>query len=297
MKSSAIVHGVGNSDLPSQTALTAAAARAAHLIVDSEPVIFADELAATLLGEQAEEFISYHRQHGAHLVLSCARAQVICRSRYTEDHLAACVRDGVGQYVILGAGLDSFAYRTGLAARRLVRVFEVDHPATQQWKRQQLAAAGIPVPDGLSFAAMDFERDSLAARLGRAGFDPSRPALVSWLGVTMYLTQAAISRTLAEIGGFAPGTQLITDYMLPAALRDETGRDYVDLVAPATAEWGEPWLTFLAPDEMSALLKRHGFGAIDHVRQHDCVPDALWDRTDSLRPAAPPPCPSWPGPP
>ena len=246
-KSWAIVRGVetnsGTSDQPSQTALTAAAARAAHLLVDGEPVIFADELAATLLGERAEEFLGYHRAHGTHLVLSCARAQVLCRSRFTEDHLAACVRDGVSQYVILGAGLDSFAYRTELAAT----VFEVDHPGTQQWKRDRLATAGIPVPDSVSFVPVDFERDSLAARLDEAGFDPSRPALVSWLGVTMYLTQGAISRTLAEMSGFAPGTQLITDYMLPAGLRDETGNTYVNLVAPAAAERGEPWLTLLRP--------------------------------------------------
>lgn len=275
---------------PSRTALTAAAARAAHLIVDHEPVIFADELAAALLGEQADELISYHRAHGTHLVLSCARAQVLCRSRFTEDHLAACVRGGITQYVILGAGLDSFAYgrASGLPAsrsQRLARVFEVDHPATQRWKRAHLASAGITEPDTVSFVAMDFERDSLAGRLRQAGFDPSRPALVSWLGVTMYLTEATISQTLAEISGFAPGTQLVTDYMLPAALRDQTGRSYAELVAPAAAEWGEPWLTFLAPDDVSALLEGHGFGAVEHVRQRDSIPAALWDRADSLRPA------------
>jgi methyltransferase (TIGR00027 family) len=270
-----------SADLPSQTALMAAAARAAHLIVDNEPVIFADELAAALLGEQADELISYHRVHGTHLVLSCARAQALCRSRFTEDHLATCVRTGVTQYVILGAGLDSFAYRTESA----VRVFEVDHPATQRWKRGQLAAARIPVPDSVSFVAMDLERDQLTGLLRAAGFDLSRPALVSWLGVTMYLTQAAIGRTLAEIGGFAPGTQLITDYILPAALRDDTGNAYAGLVAPAAAERGERWLTFLAPDDMSALLAGHGFGAVEHVRQRDAVPAALWDRADALRPA------------
>ena len=111
------------------TALTAAAARAAHLIVDQEPWIFADGLAAQLLGEQAEELISYHKLHGTHPVLAGARVQVTCRSRYTEDALSRAVSRGVGQYVILGAGLDSFAYRAGLAGR--VRVFEVDHPATQ----------------------------------------------------------------------------------------------------------------------------------------------------------------------
>jgi methyltransferase (TIGR00027 family) len=284
-KSSAIVRGVKTSDLPSQTALMAAAARAAHLIVDHEPVIFADDLAATLLGDRADEFISYHRAHGTHLVLSAARAQVLCRSRFTEDHLAACARDGMTQYVILGAGLDSFAYRSRLVEQGLIRVFEVDHPGTQQWKRAHLAAAGIAAADQVSFVPMDFERDPLAGRLRQAGFDPARPALVSWLGVTMYLTQAAISQTLAEISTLAPGTHLITDYVLPAALRDETGSTYADLVAPAAAERGEPWLTFLAPADTSALLEGHGLARVEHVRQRDSVPAALWDRTDSLRPA------------
>jgi methyltransferase (TIGR00027 family) len=137
-----------NDELPSYTALTAAAARAAHLIVDSAPTIFADRLASRLLGEQAGELIGYHRAHGSHLVLAAARAQVTCRSRYAEDRLTDAAERGITQYVILGAGLDSFAYRSPLAGR--VRVFEVDHPATQQWKRSRLAAARIPVPDGFS---------------------------------------------------------------------------------------------------------------------------------------------------
>src|SRR4051794_24645362 len=118
---------------PSRTALTAAAARAAHLIVDSPPLIFADTVAYELLGEQAEEFIGYHRTRGEHPILSAVRATATVRSRYTEDRLAEAVARGVTQYVILGAGLDSYAYRSDPAGP--VRVFEVDHPATQRWKR------------------------------------------------------------------------------------------------------------------------------------------------------------------
>ena len=123
---------------PSLTALTAAAARAAHLIVDGEPVIFADTLAEAMLGERAEEFIAYHRAHGTHPVLAGARTQVTCRSRYAEDSLARGIEGGIGQYVLLGAGLDSFAYRSPLAGQ--VRVFEVDHPATQEHKRRVAGA-------------------------------------------------------------------------------------------------------------------------------------------------------------
>jgi methyltransferase (TIGR00027 family) len=267
---------------PSQTALTAAAARAAHLIVDTDPPIFADGLASALLGDQAEEFIGYHRAHGTHIVLSAARAQVTCRSRYTEDRLADSIRGGVTQYVILGAGLDSFAYRSALAAR--VRVFEVDHPATQQWKRALLRKARIPVPDGVTFVGVDFESGSLADGLIRCGFDPSRPALVSWLGVTMYLTHAAISQTLAEVSTFAAGTTLITDYMLPAGWRDAAGTSYAEQVMPVAAEHGEPWLTFLTPGQMSAWLESHGFGMVEQVRQCDSISAALWDRSDSLVP-------------
>jgi methyltransferase (TIGR00027 family) len=184
--------------------------------------------------------------------------------------------------VILGAGLDSFAYRSELAGR--IRVFEADYPATQQWKRRLLSAAQIPVPDAVSLVPVDFETESLADRLVPSGFDPSEPALVSRLGVTMYLTRTAIEQTLAAVASFAPGTELITDYMLPAHLRDTAGNTYAELVRPAAAERGEPWLTFLTPAAMSALLAGHGLENAEHVRQRDTVDSALWDRSDSLRP-------------
>jgi methyltransferase (TIGR00027 family) len=268
---------------PSNTALTAAAARAAHLIVDDFPPIFSDVMASALLGDRADELIGYHRAHGAHVVLSGARAQVTCRSRYTEDRLARCARNGVTQYVILGAGLDSFAYRCEPAAQ--IRIFEVDQPATQDWKRRRLSAARIAIPRAVTFVPADFESGALARQLFRAGVDPSRPALVSWLGVTMYLTKEAIGETLGAIGGFAPGTEIIADYMLPAGMRDPAGETYAELVAPAAAERGEPWLSFFTPGEMSALLRRHGFSVVAHVRQRDAVAAAMWDRPDSLRPA------------
>jgi methyltransferase (TIGR00027 family) len=283
---------------PSHTALTAAAARAAHLLVDGEPIIFADTLAEALLGDRAEELLAYHLTHGDHPVLSAARAQATCRSRYTEHHLAEAVRGGVGQYVILGAGLDTFAYRSDLVGPDSVgsdlvgsdsigrlRVFEVDHPATQRWKRQQLSAAQIRVPDGVTFVPIDFEADSLTERLVLDGFDSSRPAVVSWLGVTMYLTRAAIAKTLAAVGRLAPGSELIVDYMLPEELRDGAGQTYVDLVMPVAAQGGEPWLTFLGPDDISVMLTNHGFEPIEQVGQRDILDARAWNRSDSLKPA------------
>jgi methyltransferase (TIGR00027 family) len=267
---------------PSQTALTAAAARAAHLIVDDHPRIFADTLAYKLLGDRAEEFIGYHHAYGSHLVLVGARAAVITRSRYTEDRLAEGMARGIAQYVILGAGLDSFAYRSKSADQ--VRVFEVDHPATQQWKRRLLEGAGIATPSTVTFVPLDFENEPLLDRLLDNGFDPSLPAFVSWLGVSMYLTREAIGQTLATISGFAPGTEVVVDYMLPEDLRDEAGQAYADAVMPVAAEHGEPWLTFLSSKDMSFLLEERGFDVIEHVGQRDTIDAALWERSDALRP-------------
>jgi methyltransferase (TIGR00027 family) len=263
---------------PSLTAFTAAAARAAHLIVDDDPPIFADTLAAAMLGERAGELIGFHRAHGTHPILSGARAQVTCRSRYTEDSLADGIGRGTGQYVILGAGLDSFARRSRLADQ--VRIFEIDHPATQEWKRRI-----APTPENVSFVPVDFTRDSLRGRLGAAGFDFAAPAFVSWLGTTMYLEEHAIEQTLSVTGGFAPGSEVIVDYILPAGLRDAAGDSYAEQVGQASAEQGEPWLSLFAPDDMAARLRRHGFGPVRDVRQRDMIPAAAWDRTDSLRPA------------
>jgi len=268
---------------PSTSALTATAARAAHLIVDGQPPIFADPLAATFLGDQADQLLAYHRMNGSHDVLVGARITVTTRSRYTEDRLAGAIRRGVTQYLILGAGLDSFAYRSPLA--RHVRVTEVDHPATQRWKRTLLTARGIRPQGDVRYAEADLEAGSLAARLTGAGFDFSRPALISWLGVTMYLTGAAIAATLAVAGRCAPGTELIAEYAIPEDLQDERGREYARLVAPALAERGEPWLTFLDPADMTALLNDHGFGDVTHVGPRDMVDAGLWNRSDALRPA------------
>jgi methyltransferase (TIGR00027 family) len=269
---------------PSGSALTAAAARAAHLIVDGEPRIFADPLAAVLLGDRAEELIGYHRLHGTHPVLVGARVQVTCRSRYAEDVLARASGGGVSQYVILGAGLDSFAYRGGLLAGR-VRVFEVDHPASQEVKRAALAAAGIEVPDSVRYVPADLARDPLGGCLDAAGFDASLPAVVSWLGVTMYLSAEAVAETMTAVARLAPGTELIADYLLPEGERDEAGALFGTLVARASAEQGEPWRSFFTPDQMAGLAGRAGFGAVRAVSQRDTIAAELWQRADSLRPA------------
>ncbi len=137
----------------------------------------------------------------------------------------------------------------------------------------------------MRFAEVDFGRDSVGAALGRAGFDAGQPAFVSWLGVSMYLDEGAIEETAAALGGFAPGSELVVDYMLPAGFRDAAGQMYAELVGQATADWGEPWRSVFAPEAMAALLRRHGFGQVRDVRQREMVPASAWDRSDALRPA------------
>lgn len=244
------------------TAFLAAAARAAHLVVDAPPYVFADPWAERLLGDRADELIDYHRRHGDHVVLAGARAQAVIRSRVAEDALAA---SGAGQYVILGAGLDSYAYR----AAEGVTVYEVDHPSA----RKQPASPA-------RFVAADLEHDRPMPALRAAGLDLSRPVFVSWLGVTMYLTAAAVAATVRDLCALPPGSHLVLDFMLPASMRNDAARTYVDLVAPHTAGRGEPWLSYLSPDEMAAVLA--GFGPAAMISQHDVLSEP---RTDALRPA------------
>lgn len=264
----------------------AAAARAAHLVVDAGPPLFADALAERMLGERAGELLGYHRLYGDHPVLAGARAAVVTRSRYTEDLLARPAPDGVGQYVLLGAGLDTFACRTDPA--RGLRVFEVDRPAMQRWKRERLRAAGLRVPATVSFVPFDFadeEAASLPARLAAAGLDLSRPALVGWLGVTMYLGLETVARTLTALSALAPGSEIVLDHMLPASLRDAAGREYADAVSAMAAEGGEPWVSCPSPEEMARLLRGAGLEPVEQLGQHEVLDGALCGRSDALRPS------------
>ncbi|MEU8173047.1 class I SAM-dependent methyltransferase [Microbispora hainanensis] len=277
---------------PSRTALHAAAARAAHLIVDGEPVVFRDPFAYPLLGECAEQYVGLHREAAGHPVLAALRAAVVTRSRYTEDRLAAAVRQGVRQYVILGAGLDTYACRSAASGRDgPVKVFEVDHPDTQCWKREALARAGIPVPPLLTYVPADMEAGECPVdRLVAHGLDLARPAFASWLGVTVYLTREAVARTLAGLGRLAPGSEIVMDHLLPEALRGPRARAYAETLMPLVAEGGEPWLTFLSPREAADLLEEHGFEVveqvveqvIEQVAERDAAGAALRERTDAL---------------
>lgn len=239
------------SGVASRTALRVAIRRAAHQLVE-RPRILDDPLAIRLVGPGFERDL----ERAMHPIGRDFRAFMAVRSRFVEDRLAAAVAVGLTQYVLLGAGLDSFAYRNphpGLA------VFEVDHPATQQWKRSRLAEAGIAPPASLTFVALDFERRTLAEGLAGAGFDFSRPALFAWMGVVPYLTLAAFRATLSTITGLPAGSGLVFDYVLPPESYPPARRRIFERLRARVAAAGEPFRLFFSAAGVEVELHAAGF--------------------------------------
>ncbi|WP_433599386.1 class I SAM-dependent methyltransferase [Nocardia sp. CA-135953] len=246
---------------PSRTALATAYARAYHQIA-SEPRIFTDPLAVRIAGitpDQLADLETTTYQNDSDMRRR-RRLFLAARARFAEDTVADAVAAGTRQVVILGAGLDTFAYRN---PHPDVRVYEVDHPDTQQWKRQRLDAAGIELPSSLTFAPVDFESQTLAAGLAAAGFDRSRPAVFVWLGVIMYLTQDTILDTLRFVAGQATPVRLVFDYIYPASASKGEEMDQRTARADLVASIGEPWLSFFTADEIANVLRETGFDRVD----------------------------------
>ncbi len=240
---------------PSRTALGAAGLRAAHQVLDGG-AIFTDPLALRILGADADALV---REAQADPARDRLRWFIAIRSRIAEDALAAAVKRGVRQLVVLGAGLDTFAYRAENSAD--LRIFEVDHPATQAWKRQRLIEAAIPLPAALNFVSVDFERETLADRLAAADFDPTLPTFFTWLGVVPYLTNDAIFSTLGFIAGLPGGTHVVFDYVNPSAsVVDPDRRAAHEALAARVAAIGESIRNHFDSDELHIQLKALGFG-------------------------------------
>ncbi len=240
---------------PSATALRVAMRRAAHQLID-RPIVFEDPLALAIIGERRAEIVRAGDPRERSRLGRSLRAFLAARSRYAQEALDAAVGRGVGQYVILGAGLDTSAYRVPHAG---LRCFEVDHPATQEWKRRLLEEAGIPIPASLTFVPLDFETQALAIGLRAAGFDSSRPAFFSWLGVVPYLHRESVTATLAMIAALPGESAVVFDYGVPPSrlpLRELLVAAYV---AKRVAAAGEPWRTFFDPDELAHELAALGF--------------------------------------
>jgi methyltransferase (TIGR00027 family) len=244
---------------PSRTALGAASHRAAHQVLEGGR-IFADPLALRILGEDADSAVRRAQEDPARRRM---RLFIAVRTRFAEDALAAAIERGVQQLVVLGAGLDTYAYR-GTCRERL-RIFEVDHPATQAWKRQRLADAAIPVPGNLTFAPVDFERQDLAAGLETAGFDPARQTFFMWLGVVPYLTAEATWSTLGFLGSLPNGAHVVFDYSDPPASFSPEERIIHEMRAARVAELGEAWVNYFEADELRSKLTALGFSEVEDL--------------------------------
>ena len=242
---------------PSITARRAAAHRAVHQLVESGAV-FSDPYAVRILSEPAEALVA---DAAADPDRRAMRLFIAARHRFADEAIAAAIARGTRQIVILGAGLDTTAYRN---QRRDVRVFEVDHPQTQAWKRERLDAAGIAAPSSLTFVAVDFERDRLSERLDVSGFDPSRPSIFVWLGVVPYLTRDAVMTTLHTVASFA-ASEILFDYSEPPESASPEAQAAYARRAAAVAALGEPWITFFDPAELHRELRALGFAEIEDL--------------------------------
>lgn len=261
---------------PSSTALGAAVQRAVHQVVD-HPRVLDDPLAVRIVGAESAAM-----QAAADRQSRGLRAYIAMRSRHAEDRLAEAVARGVRQYVLLGAGLDTFGCRNPHEASGL-RVFEVDHPATQAWKRGQLAAAGIVPPPSLAFVPVDFETRRLEDRLRDSGFDPRQPAFFSMLGVVVYLTEDAMNATLRFVASCAAGSGITFSFTLPPSRLGDAALASRERSMAVMAALGEPWRTFLEPKTVPGRLLALGFGAAAVLTPAQANRRYFGDRADGLR--------------
>ena len=244
---------------PSRTAWAAATHRAAHQILE-QARIFRDPLALRILGVDAETLAREAEEHPSRRRM---RIFIAVRTRFAEDALARAVERGVRQLVVLGAGLDTYAYRSPFRGR--LRIFEVDHPATQAWKRDRLAEAAIPLPVWLTFAPVDFEHEALACGLAAAGFDPEQPTFFTWLGVVPYLTREATWSTLRFIASLPGGAEVVFDYSDPPESLSPEARAYHDERAERVAALGEAWVNYFEAEKLHPELGAVGFHEIEDL--------------------------------
>jgi methyltransferase (TIGR00027 family) len=267
--------------VPDSTAARVALWRALHVEADSPPHVLEDDIGLKLLspdegwrsrGDMDPQFTRPFR------------ASIVARARFIEDLVVERAGRGLGQYVIPGAGLDSFAQRRPEIASRL-RVFEVDQPGPQEWKRRRLIELGFGVPDWLRLVPVDFEAgDAWRDRLVTAGFDGSKPAIVVSTGVSMYLTRDANAATLRQVAALAPGSTLAMTFLLPLELADPEARPGLEMAEKGARASGTPFLSFFTPPQILALAHDAGFSEARHVSAADLTQRYFMDRTDGLRP-------------
>jgi len=263
----------------SRTAHSVAIRRAAHQLFD-HPKVFDDPLALAIIGSQSAEALRANPEKQRHSIARAFRAFMAVRSRYAEDQLAKAVTAGVQQYAVLGAGLDTFAYRNPHAS---LRVFEVDHPATQAWKRDRLAAAQIAIPPSVTFVPIDFEHHSLAEGLSSSGFRTDIPAFFSWLGVIPYIARESCMATLACISRMPAGSGVAFDFAVDPKLLNWKQRLALTALSARVAAAGEPFRLFFHPQELAAELTKLGLREIEILDSDDLNARYFTNRSDGLR--------------
>ena len=264
-------------DRPSKTAFRVALRRAAHQVLD-EPRVLEDPYAMAIVGATAEELRTSPKSQGR--LARAMRAFMAVRSRYAEDELAHAVAGGIRQYVVLGAGLDTFAYRNPFPE---LRVFEVDHPATQGWKRRRLEEGRIAISESMTFAPVDFENQTLIDGLARAGFAADQPAFFSWLGVVPYLTRSAAMETFRFVGSLPAGSGLVFDYALPPEALNLVQRLALKALSDRVAAAGEPFRTFFEPAALMSELRPMGFRSFEDLATAEINARYFSGRSDGLR--------------
>jgi methyltransferase (TIGR00027 family) len=245
----------------SSTALGTLYMRAAHRLFDAPPWILDDPVALLLLGEAAVPQLKAAEEHYRTTEQRALRAHVVLRSRFAEDRLAAAVRRGITQYIILGAGFDTYAFRQPAWAQTL-KIFEVDQPATQAMKQSQLAKAGIATPSNLSFVSIDFEHESLCDGLLRQGVSLNEPTFFSWLGVTMYLKEKAIDAALKSVAQFPIRSEIVFTFTPPPQTMTGAAIDFHSSLAGLVAGVGEPFLSYFTTEAIEAKLRSAGFTSV-----------------------------------
>lgn len=266
---------------PEDTATRVALWRALHVQIDPPPHVLEDEVGLQLL---APEEGWRDRPDMDPDFTKPFRASIVARARFIEDLTIEQARRGIGQYVILGAGLDTFAQRMSDRASRL-RIFEVDRPGPQAWKQQRLVELGFGSPKWLRFVPVDFEAgDPWWECLTASGFDPAEPAVVASTGVSMYLSRPAIASMLRQVAALAPGSTFAMTFLLPLELADESIRPGLERAAKGALANGTPFMSFFAPDEMLSMAREAGFREARHVAAAALAERYFAARTDGLRP-------------
>ncbi len=267
---------------PDNTAVRTALWRAMHVQVDAKPHILKDEIGLKLVAPDVDwrQRPDMHPQFTKRL-----RASIVVRARFIEDLIIEQNGKGISQYIILGAGLDTFAQRRPDIASKL-QIFEIDQPATQTWKQHRLTELGFGIPQQLHFVSVNFETSSWWQQLLKEGFDIGKPAVVACTGVSLYLTRVAIISTLKQIATFAPGSKLAMTFYLPMELIDEEDKPLQQIAEKGAREAGTPFVSFFDPNEILTLAREAGFKEAKTISTKNLEQLYLKDREDHLLPAS-----------